>query len=175
MRPIDPTRVGTAELAHFLGLSGERIRTLKHEGVLTETARGKYDLAASVQSYVKWVGGGRARKHTENRRDDLIEEQRRRLQIENDHKEGRLVDLDFVGGVIDEAMILIRTQLDGQPGRMAGELASISDPAVIRQKLQHENRRILAAAAEKVAALGASGADRAEPDPAADEDAGPVG
>lgn len=59
--------VSEAELAETLGLSGRRIRQLFKEGVVIKSQRGKYDLKASVKSYINTL------RAKEKNKDETIE------------------------------------------------------------------------------------------------------
>lgn len=47
--------VSTARLAAILGVGESRIRQLAQQGALVRRGHGEYDLAASVQAYVRFV------------------------------------------------------------------------------------------------------------------------
>ena len=88
---------------------------------------------------------------------------------------GKVVELEHVEATVERAMVMCAGQLDGLGGRVAARLAAESDPAVVRQVLFDECRRIRAAIAAELETAADSEAG-VEGDPAAaDEDAGPVG
>src|SRR6266536_1202083 len=49
-----PRECSTAELAIFLGVTVQSVARLSDKGVLVRTSRGRYDLAASFQSYLRY-------------------------------------------------------------------------------------------------------------------------
>jgi len=69
-------------------------------------------------------------------RDKLTEEQLRKLQIENDEKESKLVPIDEVSVIFNEAIVTVASLLDGAAGKMA------AGDSVLRQRLLDEHRRI---------------------------------
>lgn len=90
-------------------------------------------------------------------------------------KRGEIAPVPDYQVAINEAMVLLRTQIDGLSGRLATQLAAMTDPAEIRQLVKDETDRILAACADRLedwARLVASGGAAA---PAPEEDAGRVG
>ena len=87
----------------------------------------------------------------------------------------QVMQLEEVEATVERVMVMVAGQLDGLGGRVAARLAAESDPAVIRQVLFDECRRIRAAMAAELE-TAADSEEGVEGDPsAADEDAGPVG
>lgn len=80
-----------------------------------------------------------------------------RAEVEAARARAEVIPMADAQFVMNEAMAVIASQLDGLGGRLASELAAISEPAAIRQKLLAETRRIRAAAADRLAKLAAIG------------------
>lgn len=69
-------------------------------------------------------------------------------ELEAAERRGDLMPVADAQQVASEAIVIVTTQLDGLPGRTAGQLAGMTDPAAIRKFLLDETRRIRAAMAE---------------------------
>jgi hypothetical protein len=82
----------------------------------------------------------------------------------------QLVEIEDVERVFNNTLVLVAAQLEGLPGRACGEVAALTDPALVRKVLQHEARRIRSAAADQLAAFANGPGGRPDPTPAADED-----
>lgn len=167
--------VSGTELADLIGITDRQVRNLHRANVLHQAGKGKYPLAESLQAYIAYAAHGKVQSEVIDSKSRLLSAQARNAEIEADRKAGKLLDLDDVQTVLNETMTIIASQMDGLGGRLANELAGESDPAIIRQKLLSETRRIRATAADKLARLGAiadSGRDSA---PAARQNTGPVG
>jgi len=151
--------VGVNEVAQFCNISPRRVQQLVKEG-LPQVGRGKYLLAAAAQWYIVYLqkqlkeqGSGTSNKEVKDRRSRYLEIQAATAELDYRRKVGDLVDREQAGLVINEAMVIIASQMDGLGGRLAGELAGIMEPALIRQTLLNETRRIRAAAADRLSRL----------------------
>lgn len=86
---------------------------------------------------------------------------------------GELVEVSSVEASITEALVFIRSEVEGKAGRLAHQLAAMKDPAEIRQFLLHELRASLATAADRLEGwarmVAGDQASAAETDPVAGE------
>ena len=48
--------VATTELAAVLGISARRVQQLAQDGILDTVERGKFELSAAVQAYIRFLG-----------------------------------------------------------------------------------------------------------------------
>lgn len=62
------------ELSEYLGLSDRRIRQLFKQGIVIKSERGKYDLKASILTYINFI------RDKDNKRDETIE----KLKVANE-------------------------------------------------------------------------------------------
>jgi hypothetical protein len=81
-------------------------------------------------------------------------ERSRKLKIENDRTEGRLIDVDKASKLAFEASRTIRKAVQNIPSRIAAELAAESDPARVYSKLETALREALNVAATDLMAVG---------------------
>lgn len=96
-------------------------------------------------------------------------------ELDAAERRGELAPVDDYQVAVNEAMVILRSQIDGLSGRYATQLAGMSDPAEIRQLLKDETDRILGAAAARLedwARLVAGGGATAA---ATEADAGSMG
>ena len=157
--------------ARLLGIGERQVRRLAAQGVLPRVGR-KFDPFACVPKFIAYLrtGAGESADLAEARL-KLTEAQRRDLEVRTRQRERKLLAVDDVSNCFESAMVIVGSQLDGTAGRMCGELATISDPAVIRQRLFNECRRIRNAAADQLDALADDAESREGASSAATEDA----
>lgn len=157
MKIENTTEASADAVAHLLGITSRQVQRLVKTGIIPRTARGHYDLAASVQAWGAYLAQGKTTAEIGTERRRLIAAQASKTELDVRRMNGELLDAEDVAIVLNEAMTIIATGLDGLGGRLAAELASLTDTAVIRQRLLTETRRIRGVAADKLAALGAIG------------------
>lgn len=141
-------------LAACFGVSRRRVEQLARDGVVVRIDRGKYDLVASVQNYMGHVLAGES---TANEPDSLVEarrqllnEQARRERRQNELADGQIVLVAHVEQVWTAAEAALASQLDGVAGRLANDMAGETNPAICREALHDEHRRIRNAYAQAV-------------------------
>lgn len=144
-------------LAKLFNLTERRVQQLAKEGVIPKAARGKYDLVGSVRGYVKYlqeraVGRSDAEYADSN---DIKQERKRLIKAQADKTEsetqklrGELIAFELVEEVLNEVAVLYGAGVDALPGRLANELAGITEPAEIKVRLFDECRRIRMSVAE---------------------------
>ena len=108
-----PTPIPVKPLSELLNISGTRIRQLVEEGVIVKLEKGRYDLWASVEGYIKFLQDRRVNQWDSRAEDqtDLKREQLRRtkeeadkLHLQNERTRGELVELIAVQ-TLTEGMI----------------------------------------------------------------------
>ena len=137
--------------AKLFDLSERRIQQLAKDGIIPKSVNGNYEFVGVVRGYVKYLqarAAGRQDAHytdpTDIRleRKRLIKAQADNAECEHQIKRGALVALDIVEQVLNEVAVLYGSSLDALSGRLAQELAGISDAAIIKAKLFDECRHI---------------------------------
>jgi hypothetical protein len=81
-------------------------------------------------------------------------ERHRKLRIENDLREGRVVDVNAAKREAFESSRIIREILLNLPTRIAAELAAETDPAKVFARLDDEIRQALGDVADRLEAAG---------------------
>jgi hypothetical protein len=171
----DVKKVSSLFCANVLGIS--RTLFLKHVrlGNLPPGIKEKYDLNVVVQTWVKFNMNARTAAGVFDAKKSLLEQKYREAKMENDVRERKLVELDDVDDAFTEAMTIVAMRMDGMSGRLANELAGISDPAVIRQRLRNELISIRAAASNGLADFVGHPQRSKDLKPTPDPDSGSVG
>lgn len=159
-----PPTYPLSTIAKLFDLTERRIQQLAADGIIPRAVKGSYELIGSVQGYIRFLrnavekqGSGTSNEALKEKRSEYLDIRSKSELLDYQKKAGQLLDLEDVQTVLNEAMTIIATGMDGLGGRLANELAGDSDPASIRQKLLNETRRIRASAADKFARLGAIG------------------
>ncbi|CAH1058864.1 hypothetical protein [Paenibacillus pseudetheri] len=126
--------VGTSELAAIVGKTKQWIGQLTRDGVLTQVARGKYNLAESVQAYIRHITGtsteGKISYNDEKAQHEQIKKEIAMLELEEKRN-----NLHTTGDVLDawgELVVNFRERLQGLPPRMATELSHMTEEKQIR-------------------------------------------
>lgn len=139
MVPTEQTagaKVGAKALANVLGLNPSRISQLRGEGILTAEGRPlKYDLAESVQAYIKYVtdlARGRAPEDLDAASRKLAadaaykEAKARQEEMRVAELEGRMHSAEDVEAATTELVYSVRSMLLALPGRVAVDAAGRS-------------------------------------------------
>ena len=171
----DTTRVSRRDMAAILGISEEHVSRLARDGHLPQSTKGRYDLAQAVQAYVHYCSHGKAHNENLKSKQRWEEAKAKKVELETAQLERKLVTIEDAQIAINEAMVIIATQLDGIGGRLASEIAGMTDPAEIRQRLLNETRRIRAAAADRLARLGAADHSSGDSEATTGKNSRPVG
>lgn len=144
------TEVKQAELAAVLGLSGRRVAQLCEDGIISKSARGRYCLAKCVQAYIMY------KTEEESELEDLeIEREKRRAEVELKRArakkakletaeiEGNMHRSEDVAAMTTDLIYCIRSALLAMPGRVAVDVAAVSNPAEVTAILKKENYAIM--------------------------------
>ena len=138
-------------LAKLFNLSERRVQQLAKDGIIPKSERGQYELIGAVRSYVRYLqdralgrvdGNYQDNSDIKLERKRLIKAQADKTEIENKKLRQELVAFSLVQDVLNEVAVLYGSSVDALPGRLANELAGISDPAEIRAKLFDECRNV---------------------------------
>lgn len=138
-------------LAKLFNLTERRIQQLAKNGIILKAKHGQYELVGTVQGYIKYLqdralgrvdGSYQDSSDIKLERKRLIKAQADKTESENKKLRQELVAFSLVQDVLNEVAVLYGSSMDALPGRLANELAGISDPAEIRAKLFDECRNV---------------------------------
>ena len=146
--------IGTQQVADLLGLSRERITQLVKKG-MPKQARGKFDAAECVQWYIRFRLEGvekpastdvnEARKKLYDAQVVKTELETSRIKRETIPADEHMIDMSQLG-------VMFSSGLDAIGGRLASQLAGMTDPAEISEHLTTETNAIRESVADAITA-----------------------
>lgn len=138
------------QFAKIIGVSVETVSNLVDAGMPCErgTRQGS-PMAITLEAALPFVFDRRGERQG-SQRDRLATAQAEKFELENARRRGELL---LASDVAAQDMALAADfagRLDGIPGRLANELAGISDPIEVRRRLLEELRAVRAGFAEAI-------------------------
>lgn len=141
----DRTTVTTAELSVVLGLTSRRIRQLAEEGVLHTAAKNAYPLAESVQAYLRFLSARMPEddevKYEKAKRAAELQfraGRAKKMKLEVQELEGKMHRSEDVKAMTDDLIYAVRSALNAMPGRLAVDVAALSTPAEVSDRIRRE-------------------------------------
>jgi phage terminase Nu1 subunit (DNA packaging protein) len=155
--------VGTDTLAEILNLTRRRINQLTEQGVLTRSARGKYDLLVCVKAYVRYLQAGMKDKSamsadgdlvsTKQERALMLSAQRQREELKLAHERGDTMSVDLHAKILADMVVQLKGVFRALGARLASKLAAESEPLLVRRAIEAEVDAALSIAAKKTPRL----------------------
>ncbi len=144
-------------IASLFGLTVRRIQQLTQDGVLRTEQVGKqrrYDLLQTVRAYVTYLqekanskGGSKDDTENESRKikadADLKATKAQIAEMELQELKGELHRSEDVEAMTTDLVFVIRGMIMALPGRLAIDLAPITSPAEISERIKQEANAIL--------------------------------
>lgn len=132
--PAKPSTSASAiELAALLGVTDRTIRTLTEEGYVVKLAHGTYDLAASIQGFIRYkveqaeAGGRRAGTSTlAAEREREIRERADNMALRNAQLRSELVPVTDVEARWSDILRGVRSRMLAVPGRCQQRLGHLT-------------------------------------------------
>lgn len=156
MKTTETEYCSAADLAELLGISRARIGQLLKEGVVTRITPGKYDKNASITAYCGMLrasllqqGSGSSNAHLKASRVELLDMQKKNAELAYLEKTGQMLKIDDVEAILIEGAATFAGQKRSMGSRLAGKLASMTDPTAILKLLNAENDAILRNTSDK--------------------------
>ena len=134
------------QVASLIKLTPRRLQQLADSGVLGPNARaerGRYHLVYCVQGYIDYLKSGDKEQQRGQAQARLARAQAVKVELQNFRSMGELIVKEQSDETNQSLVNLIRSSHEGLAGRLSSELAPITDPTVIYQRLQAESRAIL--------------------------------
>lgn len=142
-------------IAQLLGVTTRRLQQLAAEGYIPKgNERGTYPLVGSVQGYIRYLKESSRESNRSSEHQRLARAQAVKVEMENYRRAGESILREDVHELLATIMNTLVAELEGIPGRTAGEFAAIDDAAEIRRRQQDECRAVrsvIADALEKFA------------------------
>ena len=163
---MDGETVTVRRLSEVLGIGERWVQQLEKQGVLKKVRHGRYRLAESVQAYIAFkIESEVARVVPEesNAGERVKAERARKLKLENDEKELRLVQTPDAVAALDAIVGPLRADLAGVPARVTSDVAE-------RRRIEDAFDTVLRRLADRFAKAGEALRAGRDPLEAADED-----
>lgn len=138
--------VATTELAAVLGISARRVQQLAQDGILDTVERGKFELGAAVQAYIRFLG-----RDAMTEEDKKLESAKRKAEAtlklskakiakaQADELSGQMHRSEDVAAMTADLYLHDTRCADGlSPGRVAIDAAAITDAAEEAEYLRKE-------------------------------------
>lgn len=136
--PAFPARI----IANLLELTERRLQQLVAEGWIPRAVRGQYSLRDSVRGYIRYLKQHQRENTRGNETSRLARAQAIKVEMENFRRMGELAVWSQVDELMRGLIVQMKSAHEGLPGRLASELAAITDPPAVYKRLQAELRRI---------------------------------
>ncbi|PAQ15058.1 hypothetical protein CD798_08425 [Bacillaceae bacterium SAOS 7] len=131
--------VTTAEISEILGLTTRRIQQLAKEGALVRSSHGKFDLPASISSYIDYLV---EKNQTDEELDKTTEEalwtraRRKKAELELQIMRGELHRSEDVQRVMNDMLGAFRARLLALPTKMAPQVVGKTEIPPIKDILK---------------------------------------
>lgn len=151
MRQIsNETTVSPSELAAVLGVTGRRIHQLVEDGILSRAARGRFNLADSVQRYAAFrtdhatddesLSLDRAKRTAEAQ---LKASKATVAKIQADELKSSMYRAEDVAAMTEDLIYAIHDALDALPDRLAVDVAAVSTAAEASEVIRKEVHKVM--------------------------------
>lgn len=149
-RDPEPLRkVSPKVVCAILGVTSKTVREMANKGIIKRLPgkQGVYDLTKIVPSYLEYKTGATKGK-VENERAKLVQQQERKLRLQNDKTAGKLIEIDDASEVFAVFAATWRAGLDAMPKRLAGRLSGMSNQVKIIKLIEAEIYEFLSVASQ---------------------------
>lgn len=151
------TYVAAKQIAVLFGLTVRRIQQLTQDGVLQTESVGKqrrYDLLGTVRRYIDYLqkkvsekGGSETDAENESRKlradADLKQTKAEIARLELEELQGKMHRSEDVEAMTNDLVYNVRSMMLALPGRLAIDLAAITEPTEISNRVKCEVDAIL--------------------------------
>ncbi|HHH44178.1 MAG TPA: hypothetical protein ENK49_08570 [Gammaproteobacteria bacterium] len=149
--------VSQTEFAELVGYSPRQVLNWIKAGMPCESSgrqgrKAKIDTAKAI----RWLLSRKAEKQETGLSKDrqrLLKAQARRIELETAEREGALIEFEVVQQIMRESMQIVAAGMDSLPGRLASQLATMTEPGEIRALLLRELRNVRRQGADQMEAL----------------------
>lgn len=112
-------------VAQWLGLTDRRVRQLRDEGVLQETAPGLYDLRSTVAAYLNYLRNGSGKVNLNEERAGLTKAKREAAEMENALRLGQLHRTEDIEAGLKTVFLNVRGRFLALPAKLSPTLVSL--------------------------------------------------
>ena len=118
-----PADVSATQLATILGIGRRKVSELDREGVLPKNDAGRFPLAAAIAAYIAHRLAEAKRDPNDTFKDKYASERARKLRIENDLRDRRLVLRDEADSALSWFIGQTTVDLQSVPARISDTIA----------------------------------------------------
>ena len=141
---IDVTIVNSVVLGGCWGITDRRVRQLRSEGIISEVARGKYDLLECTRKYCEYLRqqinatseGKEVRLSYDQERSLHEKAKRKKAELMLKVMKGELYRSEDVETIMTDMIIRAKTKLLGLPSKVAPMVIGYKDISKIQNVLQ---------------------------------------
>lgn len=140
------TEVSTKEIALILGVTARWVQQLTQDGIFSTIGRGRYNLAETIQAYVKYRTGKEADANDLERKEAELSIKKAKAIItvlEAKELQGKMHRSEDVAAMTEDLIYTIRSMLLALPGRLAVDVALTQDPAEAAEIIRREVFKVM--------------------------------
>ena len=147
-----------ATLAKYFGLTVGRITQLTREGVMVKVSRGRYDAPESLARFIdfKIQGGASGTRDVTEARKRLYDAQTHKVELESDRVKREHIPSDQHLADLREIERIFNQALDNLDAGLADDLAELSSPAEINDRLMVQTNSLRLAVADSITEYAAT-------------------
>jgi len=143
---IDMIPVSASVLSDLIGVGDRRIRQLADEGVIVRIKKGRYDLAASMKNYIKYLKVSEGLQDSpKNEQEELDHEKmlhekakRGMAELKLAAMRGEMHKAEDVERVMTDQLSAFRSKVLNIPTKIAAPLSVMTDKGMIMSFLENE-------------------------------------
>lgn len=131
------------QLAALLTVTPRRLQQLASDGWFDRPERGRYHLVKTVQGYIRYLKEGQRDQQRGSEQARLARAQAVKVEMENFRRMGELITREQSDATNQGLVVILKSALEGMPGRLSSELAGLAEPTDVYKRLQTEHRAVL--------------------------------
>jgi phage terminase Nu1 subunit (DNA packaging protein) len=149
------TEVTANELGKYLGITGRRVGQLVKDGLPYKEIgkRKRYDLEAAIPWYISFIRTSKADQGYDKERTRLVKAQADKTELETQIRRGEVLELELVEQGMMGVAAEYSAQMDAIPGRIANDVAALSDVAKIQTLIHDQIRGVTDVVTDRLAAI----------------------
>lgn len=142
------TIVTTTEVASVLGLSVRRVQQLIQDGVITTVSRGKMRLSEAVQQYIasiqKPITDEKEDEASKTKSEAILKKAKATIaSLDAQERLGKMHRSEDVAAMTEDLIFSIRSALMALPGRLAVDVAEVTDTAQASEIIRAEVYQVM--------------------------------
>lgn len=111
--------IGTEQAARLIMVSAERLRQLTKGGYITQEGRGRYNLVAVVQGYIRFLKDEERRSSRTAAESRVRDARAAEIELRIAEKRRELIEAEEAVAACDKIVGVVRTEIIGLPARVS--------------------------------------------------------